>query len=137
MIPESDKKRLEALANDIMNLDLRIFTCAIVSSPEGSDIARAVRAEYQQTLRSLAPLTDGMAGHWMIRAFNSMEHLDAFRSKTKFVVAGRETNTTLIFPLNLSKNLMVIMTIRIKTEATEIFEMVTRFIESSNLTLTA
>jgi hypothetical protein len=136
LIPETDKKRLETLANDIMNLDNRIFTCNIVSCPDGSDIARVVRTEFQQSLSSLAPLTGGMAGHWVMSAFHTMKRLDAFRSKTRFLAVGRETNMTLIFPFNTEGTLMIIMTILAKTEPTEIFEIVTRFIKASNLTLT-
>ena len=34
MILESDRQRLDALANDIVNLDQRIFSCTIVSNPQ-------------------------------------------------------------------------------------------------------
>jgi hypothetical protein len=137
LIPESDKKRLATLANDIMNLDNRIFTCNIVSSPDGSDISRAVRAEFQQSLSSLNPLTGGMAGHWVMSAFHTMERLDAFRSKTRFLVVGREKNMNIIFPLNSSGNLMIIMTIQTRSEPTEIFEIVTKFIKLRYTTLIA
>jgi len=136
MIPDSDKRSLETLASDIMNLDPRIYACTIVSNPEGSTIVRVVRAEFRHSLTSHAQESDGMAGHWAIRAFNAMERLDAIRSKAKFIAVGRETNQTMIFPVSISDNLMVIMTIGAKTESTEIFEIVTRFIQGSNLILT-
>ena len=134
MIPESDKQRLDALANDIVNLDQRIISCTIVSNPQGSTISRAVRAEFQQILKPLSEI-DGMAGHWAIRAFNAMERLDAIRSKVKYLSVGRESSKTLIFPVKMSDNLMIIMTIRSRTEATEIFDIVTKFVGGGGLIL--
>jgi hypothetical protein len=137
LIPESDKRKLEALATDILNLDPRIYSCAIVSNPQGSVIARAVRAEFQITLGSLVQETDGMAGHWAIRAFSAMERLNATRSKVKYIVVGREKNKALIFHFDVLDNLLIIMSIYLNAESTELFETVTKFVESSNLMLTA
>ena len=76
-----------------------------------------------------------MAGQWAIRAFNAMERLDAVRSKAKYLSVGRESSKTLIFPLKMSDNVMIIMTIRSRAEATEIFDTVTKFVKGSNLIL--
>ena len=136
MIPESDKRSLESLANDIMNLDPRIFSCSIVSNPQGSTMARVSREGSEQIPSFSTRDTEGMAGHWAIRAFNVMERLDVVNTKSRYLVVGRDANKTMIFPLTLSDNYMIIVTIKARTEATEIFEIMMKFIEGSNLILT-
>ena len=81
--------KARSLATDILNLDPRIYSCAIVSYPQGSIIARAVRAAFQTTLGSLVQETDGMAGHWAIRAFSAMERLNATRFESEIYCSGK------------------------------------------------
>jgi len=67
-----------------------------------------------------------MAAHWAILAFNAMERLNEVRSKAKYLCVGREKNKALIFPINSA--LMMIMVLNVRTEATEIYELTTKFI---------
>jgi hypothetical protein len=78
-----------------------------------------------------------MAGHWAIRAFSAMERLNAIRPKVRYIVVGREKNKALIFPITVSDNLLVIMSIYLNAESTELFKIVTKFVQNSNLTLMA
>ena len=43
---------------------------------------------------------------------------------------GREKNKALIFPIDVLDNLLIIMSIYLNGESTELFEIVTKFVQS-------
>jgi hypothetical protein len=59
----SDNSSYEALAKSILNTDPRIFSCIVVSNPNGATLAEAARIEMQQNLGALTQRSNGMAGH--------------------------------------------------------------------------
>ena len=130
MTLESEVGKFEGLANDVLNLDNRMISCTIIRNPQGATIARVVRSEFQQSLGKPLDGTNGMAAHWGILAFNAMERLDTVRSKAKYLAIAREDNKTLIFPLDESRSLMIILTITNDSEATEMYEMAMRLVST-------
>jgi len=129
MTLDSEVGKFEDLANDILNLDNRMLSCTIVRNPQGATIARVVKSEFPQSLGK-PDGTNGMAAHWGILAFNAMERLDTVRSKAKYLAIGREDNKTLIFPLDESRSLMVIMTTSNDAEATKMYDIVIQLIST-------
>jgi len=127
----AENRKYESFANGILNLDSRIFTSLLVKNPGGAILAEAVRPEMRNTLGSISQRTDGMVGIWSILTFNSVVRLEKARSKTKYITIGRETTKGMIFPAHIFEDVMIGLTIEPKTEATEIYELVMRFVEEN------
>jgi len=58
----------------------------------------------ENKLGALGQRTGGMVGHWGMLDFKAMTRLDDIRTKTKYILAGREKYNAIIFPLKLKKN---------------------------------
>jgi hypothetical protein len=122
MILDTEKQASNSLAAEILNLDPGILSCVLTRSPQGAILTKAVKSESRNNLGKLSGETEGMAAHWALLAFNSMKRLDAERSKTKYIVVGREEYKTLIFPASLhGSNIMLILTSTLQTNVEEIY----------------
>ncbi len=61
-------------------------------------------------------------GHWGMVAFKAMTRLDGMRSKTRYIVVGREEYNAIIFPVGNEQGLMVAATFELMTNPREIFD---------------
>jgi hypothetical protein len=131
LAPPVDTRRYESIANSIVNLDSRIYSCLIVSDPSGATLAEATKPEMKYNLGSLTQQSGGMVGHWGIQAFKTMARLDGIRTKARYIVVGREKFNAIIFPLESEKNLMIGMTFDPDANPREIFIELMKLLEKS------
>jgi len=94
----------------------------------GSTLVEIVKSEFKQNFGAISQRSNGMAGRWGILAFNSMERLEPVTSKAKYLVMVREDYNGLIFPVNLSEDVMISLIINSKTEADVIYQRVNSFL---------
>jgi len=73
-----------------------------------------------------------MAGRWGILAFNSMERLEPVTSKAKYLVMVREDYNGLIFPANLSEEVMISLIFDSKTQADGVYQRVYSFLTENS-----
>jgi hypothetical protein len=130
-VNQAENRKYESFANGILSLDSRIFSSIVVKNPGGAILAEAVRPEMKNTLGTLSQRTEGMVGMWGILAYNAVMRLEKARSKTKYLTIGRETTKGMLFPANIFEGVMIGLTIELRTEATEIYELVMKFVDES------
>jgi len=127
----TDNRQHENFANGILDLDSRIFSVIIAKIPGGATLAESVRPEMQSNFGSLSKRTDGMIGKWMILAFSAMERIEKAKWKSKYVSVGRENHKGMVFPAEIFGGVMIGLKIEMKTECTEIYELVMKFVEEN------
>jgi hypothetical protein len=88
------------MAESLVNLDSRIYSCLIVHNPSGAMLGEATKLEMRNNLGSLSERSGGMVGQWGILAFKAMSRLDGVRTKAKYIVVAGKNSTRLFFPLN-------------------------------------
>jgi hypothetical protein len=128
---QADQRKYESFAEGILDLDSRILSSIVMKNPGGAILAEAVRPELKNTLGTLSQRTDGMVGKWGILAYNALARLENARSKTKYLSVGRETTKGMLFPASIFEGVMIGLTIELKTEATEIYELVMKFVDQN------
>jgi hypothetical protein len=131
MILETEKQAYSSLAIEILNLDPGLLSCVVISSPEGSILAKSVKPEFRIDFSKLSGNGEGMAAHWALLAFNTMKRLDEQRSKTKCIVVVREEYNTIIFPANFhGAEIMLIMSVSLRTHLTQTYEQIMKTIRA-------
>jgi hypothetical protein len=131
MAPPVDLRRYEAMADNIVNLDSRIYSCLIVSNPGGATLAEATKPEMRNNLRSLSQHSGGMVGQWGLLAFKAMARLDGVRTKAKYIVIGREKFNALIFPVESETDLLIGLTFDATTNPREIYAELSKLFENN------
>ena len=129
---QADSRTFESMAKSILNLDSRIFSTIVVRIPGGAVLAEAVRPEMRYNFGLLSQRTDGMAGKWMILAFSAMERIEKAKWKSKYVVVGRENHNGMVFPAEvLGESVMIGLKTELKTESSEIYDLIMQLIEEN------
>jgi len=129
---QADSRAFESIAKGILNLDSRIYSTIIVRIPGGAVLAEAVRPEMRYNFGLLSQRTDGMAGKWMILAFSAMERIEKAKWKSKYVVVGRENHNGMVFPAEvLGESVMIGLKTELKTESSEIYDLIMQLIEEN------
>ncbi len=128
---QPDDHKYGSFAKSILDLDSRILACIIVKTPDGAILAEEVKPEFRSSLGSLTQRTNGMIGTWSILAFSIMGRLEKARSKMNYLAFGRENDKGMLFPANIFGGIMIGLTIELKTETTEIYESIMKFIEKN------
>jgi|SRR5271166_5878152 len=128
---QTDSRKYESFVNGILGLDPRIFSSIIVKIPGGAVLAEAVRPEMMSNFGSLSKRTDGMVGKWTILAFSAMERIEKTKWKSKYVTVGRENHQGMVFPAEILGGVMIGLKIELKSESSEIYELVMRFVEEN------
>src|SRR5579864_2238852 len=116
-----DNRRYETIADSIVNLDSRIYSCLIVHNPSGATLAESTKQEMRNNLGSLSKKSGGMVGQWGILAFKAMARLDGLRTKARYIVVGREKFNALIFPIESETDLLIGLTFDAEANPREIF----------------
>jgi hypothetical protein len=123
----------ESVVERIVNLDYRIYSCLIVSSPSGAALAEVTRPEMRNTLGNLNQKSDGMVGQWGILAFKALSRLNGVRTRAKYLVVGREKFNAIIFPMRLEAEVLIGLTFDPKANPTEIYDLLCGLFEEINL----
>jgi len=132
LLTPRDNQRFESLAKSILDLDTNILSISIVGIRNGSTLVELVKSEFKQNLGSISQRSNGMAGRWGILAFNSMERLEPVTSKAKYLVMVREDYNGLIFPANLSEEVMISLIFDSKTQADGVYQRVYSFLTENS-----
>jgi hypothetical protein len=120
-VPPVDPRTYEVMADSIVNLDSRIYSCLIVSNPSGAMLAEATQPEMRNNFGSLNQRSGGMVGQWGILAFKAMARLDSVSSKAKYIVVGREKFNALIFPVKSESDLLIGISFDVAANPREIY----------------
>jgi hypothetical protein len=129
---QRDNQRFESLAKGILGLDSRILSIMIVGIRSGSTLAEVVRSDSRQSSGSISQRSNGMAGKWGILAFNSMERLEPTTSKARYLMMVRDDSIGMMFPVSVSEEVMVGLTIDSKAEAAGIYQLVHAFLNEDS-----
>ena len=104
----------------------------IVGIRSGSTLAEVVRSDSRQSSGSISQRSNGMAGKWGILAFNSMERLEPTTSKARYLMMVRDDSIGMMFPVSVSEEVMVGLTIDSKAEAAGIYQLVHAFLNEDS-----
>ena len=124
-----DSRYYQKLAEDIVNLDSGILSAHLTSNPAGSVLGEYLRSEYRKEIGTAPDRADGMIPKWVVSIFNTLRRMDSFRSKTRYVIVGRDRYIGIFFLLASNEDVLIAMTLeKNKRAPVEIYEMVNRYV---------
>jgi hypothetical protein len=124
----------QSMSDKIVDLDPNILACFVISSADSSVLGESIRAQHRQELAGLDQATQGMVVKWVLLMFNLAKRFDSYRSKTQFLMIGRERFKGMIFPMPKSDEIIFALTIRREAEATGIYDKIIDFLKSLTYT---
>jgi hypothetical protein len=87
----------ESLARKILGFDPGVVGCYIIRVADGVVLTDQVRSEYRSRIKPFASTGEGMASKWGLVGLSASKRMDSERGRTKYLVAARETFSTLLF----------------------------------------
>jgi hypothetical protein len=131
-LTQRDNGKFESLANDVLVLDSKILSIMIVGVRSGSTFAEVTNSDFKQKFGLISQRSNGMAGRWGILAFNSMERLGPVPSSGKYLVMVGENYIGMMFPANVSEDVMIELIVDPKADPAGIYTLVHTYLKEES-----